>query len=84
MHNVIPTIHPAHHSYVAGATGDITARMLAEELGKILGTKIIPNNKPGASTVLVLKHSQSEEEWYTLFYGVLPHSSMFLFPIRGY
>jgi tripartite-type tricarboxylate transporter receptor subunit TctC len=35
--------------YVAGATGDITARMLAEELEKSLGgAKIIPNNKPGA------------------------------------
>ena len=35
--------------YVPGSTGDITARMLSEELEKILGTKIIPNNKPGAS-----------------------------------
>jgi tripartite-type tricarboxylate transporter receptor subunit TctC len=34
--------------YVAGATGDITARMLAEELEKILGAKIISLNKPGA------------------------------------
>jgi tripartite-type tricarboxylate transporter receptor subunit TctC len=38
--------------YVAGATGDITARMLAEELEKVTGAKIIPNNRPGAGTVL--------------------------------
>jgi tripartite-type tricarboxylate transporter receptor subunit TctC len=37
---------------VAGAMVDITGRMLAEEMGQILGQKIIPNNKPGAGTVL--------------------------------
>jgi tripartite-type tricarboxylate transporter receptor subunit TctC len=56
--------------YVAGATGDITARMLAEELEKILGTKIIPNNKPGASTVLgVETFLRAKKDGYTLFYG---------------
>ena len=56
--------------YVAGATGDITARMLAEELEKILGTKIIPNNKPGASTVLgVDTFLRAKKDGYTLFYG---------------
>jgi tripartite-type tricarboxylate transporter receptor subunit TctC len=56
--------------YVAGATGDITARMLAEELEKNLGTKIIPNNKPGASTVLgVDTFLRAKKDGYTLFYG---------------
>jgi len=56
--------------YVAGATGDITARMLAEELEKILGTKIIPENKPGASTVLgVDVFLRAKKDGYTLFYG---------------
>ncbi len=56
--------------YVAGATGDITARMLAEELEKSLGTKIIPNNKPGASTVLgVDTFLRAKKDGYTLFYG---------------
>ena len=56
--------------YVPGATGDITARMLAEELEKILGAKIIPNNKPGASTVLgVDTFLRAKKDGYTLFYG---------------
>lgn len=53
-----------------GATGDITARMLAEELEKILGQKVIPNNKPGAGTVLgVETAARSKKDGYTLFYG---------------
>jgi len=56
--------------YVAGATGDITARMLAEELEKILGTKIIPVNKPGASAVLGTDAVvRSKKDGYTLLYA---------------
>ncbi|HUJ90072.1 MAG TPA: tripartite tricarboxylate transporter substrate binding protein [Syntrophorhabdales bacterium] len=56
--------------YVPGATGDITARMLAEELEKSLGAKIIPNNKPGAGTVLGAETAiRAKKDGYTLFYG---------------
>jgi len=56
--------------YVAGATGDITSRIVIEELEKILGTKIIPVNKPGASTVLgVDTFLRAKKDGYTLFYG---------------
>ena len=56
--------------YVAGATGDITARMLAEELEKILGTKIIPLNKPGASAVLGTDAAvRAKKDGYTLLYA---------------
>jgi tripartite-type tricarboxylate transporter receptor subunit TctC len=57
--------------YVPGATGDITARMLAEELEKSLGgAKIIPNNKPGAGTVLGAETVvRAKKDGYTLFYG---------------
>lgn len=56
--------------YVAGATGDITARMLADELEKVLGQKIIPNNKPGAGTVLGAETAiRAKKDGYTLFYG---------------
>jgi tripartite-type tricarboxylate transporter receptor subunit TctC len=55
---------------VAGAMVDVTGRMLGEEMGQILGQKIIPNNKPGAGTVLgtdfVLR---SKKDGYTLLYG---------------
>lgn len=55
--------------YVAGATGDITARLLAEELGKVLGAKIIPNNKPGAASVLGTDAAvRARKDGYTLLY----------------
>jgi tripartite-type tricarboxylate transporter receptor subunit TctC len=56
--------------YVAGATGDITARMLAEELEKILGAKIVSLNKPGASAVLGTDAAvRSKKDGYTLLYA---------------
>ena len=56
-------------AYVPGATGDITARMLSEELEKILGTKIIPINKPGASAVLgTVAAVRAKKDGYTLLY----------------
>jgi tripartite-type tricarboxylate transporter receptor subunit TctC len=56
--------------YVAGATGDITARMLAEELEKILGAKIISFNKPGASAVLGTDAVvRAKKDGYTLLYA---------------
>jgi tripartite-type tricarboxylate transporter receptor subunit TctC len=56
--------------YVAGATGDITARLVANELEKILGVKIIPVNKPGASTVLGVETvAKGKKDGYTLLYA---------------
>jgi len=53
-----------------GATGDITARMLAEELEKKHRREIIPNNKPGAGTVLGAETAiRAKKDGYTLFYG---------------
>ena len=55
---------------VAGAQVDITGRMIAEEMGQILGQKIIPNNKPGAGTVLGTDFViRSKKDGYTLLYG---------------
>ena len=57
-------------SNVPGATGDISARMLAEELGPILGQKVIVNNKPGAGTVLGAETVlRSKKDGYTLLYS---------------
>ena len=56
--------------YPAGAGGDITARMLVDELDKILGSKIIPSNKPGASSVLGTDAVvRGKKDGYTLLYG---------------
>jgi tripartite-type tricarboxylate transporter receptor subunit TctC len=54
---------------VAGASMDITGRLLASELEKAIGQKVIPSNKPGASAVLgtdaVVK---AKKDGYTLLY----------------
>jgi tripartite-type tricarboxylate transporter receptor subunit TctC len=56
--------------YPAGSGADITARMLIEELDKILGSKIIPSNKPGASSVLGTDAViRGKKDGYTLLYG---------------
>src|SRR3974377_2062439 len=55
---------------VAGAQMDITSRMLAAEMEKILGVKIIPNNKPGASSVLGTDAAgRAKRDGYTLVYA---------------
>jgi tripartite-type tricarboxylate transporter receptor subunit TctC len=55
---------------VAGSQMDITGRMLAEELGQILGQKIITSNKPGAGTVLGTDAAlRSKKDGYTLLFG---------------
>ena len=54
---------------VPGAIVDINARALAEELGKILGTQIVPLNKPGAGTMLGMDIvAKSKKDGYTLSY----------------
>jgi len=54
---------------VAGSAMDVNGRLLAEELGKILGTQIVPMNRPGASLTLgtdaVVK---SKKDGYTIAY----------------
>ncbi len=55
---------------VAGAQMDITGRLIAEELGLILGQKIIANNKPGAGTVLGTEAAiRAKKDGYTLLYS---------------
>ena len=55
---------------VAGAGMDITGRLLAEEMGQILGQKVIANNKPGAGTVLGVEAGvRAKKDGYTLIYA---------------
>jgi tripartite-type tricarboxylate transporter receptor subunit TctC len=52
-----------------GAQGDIGARILSDELGKILGTQIIVMNRPGASLTLGTDAVvRSKKDGYTLVY----------------
>lgn len=53
----------------AGSLADITARMVASELEKAIGTKIIANNKPGAAQVLGTDFViRGKKDGYTLLY----------------
>ena len=55
---------------VAGAGMDIAGRLLAEEIGQIIGTKIIANNKPGAGTVLGVEAAvRAKKDGYALVYA---------------
>ncbi|MFC1581022.1 Bug family tripartite tricarboxylate transporter substrate binding protein [Thermodesulfobacteriota bacterium] len=52
-----------------GSIIDITGRVISEELGKILGTEIIPMNKPGGSLTLGTDLvARSKKDGYTLVY----------------
>lgn len=52
-----------------GTPSDITGRLFSEELGKILKTELIVNNKPGASMTLGTDQVvRSKKEGYTIGY----------------
>ena len=54
---------------VPGSVMDICARILSDELGKILGTQVIIIHKPGAATVLGTEYvAKSKKDGYTLVY----------------
>lgn len=54
-----------------GAACDITGRLLAEELGKILRQPVIVVNKVGASTTLATDFvAKSKKDGYNLLYGI--------------
>jgi len=53
----------------AGSILDITGRLLADELGKILGTQLIPVNKPGGGFTVGTDFAvRSKKDGYTLVY----------------
>jgi len=67
VHLVIP--------YAAGGAGDVMGRLVAERLGAKLGQKVIPENRPGAGSVLAANHvSESTPDGYKLYFGTLAHS----------
>lgn len=53
----------------AGGGGDICGRILADELGKILGTQVVVVNKPGAGATLGIDAvAKSKKDGYTIGY----------------
>jgi tripartite-type tricarboxylate transporter receptor subunit TctC len=69
-------------SQVAGATMDVSARILATELEKILGVPVIAVNKPGAATVLGTEAAvRARNDGYTIL--ITGSSSMTFAPITN-
>ncbi len=59
--------------FPAGGGGDIVGRILAEDLGRILGTPVVPINKPGAGFTLGTDQvAKSRKDGYTIGYTNAP------------
>jgi tripartite-type tricarboxylate transporter receptor subunit TctC len=56
--------------FTPGAAADITARVLSQGLGKILGQQFVVENKPGAGSSIAAEYaSHAINDGYTLFLG---------------
>jgi tripartite-type tricarboxylate transporter receptor subunit TctC len=61
--------------FTAGGGTDAQARIVAQKLGELLGTTVIVDNKPGASTMLGASEvARSAPDGYTMLYA--PSSTM--------
>ncbi|TWO68904.1 tripartite tricarboxylate transporter substrate binding protein [Caenimonas sedimenti] len=62
--------------YGAGGASDISARILAEYLGKKLGQQIVVENKPGAGTRLANEFAaRAPGDGYTILYAAAPYAT---------
>lgn len=67
--------------FAAGGGTDITARTLAQHLGKVLGTQVVVNNKPGASGGIGLGYvARAKADGYTL--GMTNFPGLLTLPIE--
>lgn len=61
--------------YVTGGGSDVLGRMLAEQLGTRLGQPIVPENKPGAATMLAATQvARAAPNGYTVLISTLAHA----------
>lgn len=61
--------------FTAGGGTDAQARIVAQKLGEVLGTNVIVDNKPGASTMMAASEvSRAQPDGYTMLYA--PSSTM--------
>jgi tripartite-type tricarboxylate transporter receptor subunit TctC len=62
--------------YGAGGANDISARILAEHLGKALGQQVVVENKPGAGTRLANEQAaRAAPDGYTVLYAAAPYAT---------
>jgi tripartite-type tricarboxylate transporter receptor subunit TctC len=65
---------------LAGAPGDIAARLISKDAERILGQPIVPANKPGGATSIgVAAIAKAKPDGYTIGYGA--HSGVFIGPL---
>jgi tripartite-type tricarboxylate transporter receptor subunit TctC len=56
--------------FIPGSAADITARVLGQRMGQILGQQFITENKPGAGSSLAAEYAaHAAKDGYTLFLG---------------
>ncbi len=56
--------------FAPGGPTDVQARLLASKLSPILGTAVVVENKPGASTTIALSEAaRAAADGYTLYFG---------------
>lgn len=61
--------------YTPGSAADVAGRIVAEELGNVLGQRMIVENKPGAASNTAAESVvRAEPDGYTLFLGNIPNA----------
>jgi len=56
--------------FIPGSSADITARVLGQRMGQILGQQFVIENKPGAGSSLAAEFvARAPKDGYTLFLG---------------
>src|SRR5215831_9361888 len=72
--------------FAPGASGDIAARLLAQELGRLLGQQFIVENRTGAGSAIATNFvAHSAPDGYTLLQGTVANTiSPIITPNIGY
>jgi tripartite-type tricarboxylate transporter receptor subunit TctC len=68
-----------------GSSSDVTARLLAQKLGQLLGQNIVVENRPGASSMLAAEiAARAPKDGYTLLMATIANSiNVTLMPDKG-
>ena len=69
----------------AGSSSDVTARLLAQKLGELIGQNVIVENKPGASSMLAAELvARAPKDGYTLLMATIANSiNLTMMPEKG-